>query len=96
MKSFKLIVHHPTFSRKSSDSDSHVITTALQYSGNIMLLNLYVTAADLIINLKDYPGLNEKDIVEIYHPENDYPRLLLQVAKVDVPARGRGKNMNQK
>lgn len=52
---------------------------------------LYFTAADLIINLKDYPGLKEKDIVEIYHPENDYPRLLLQVAKVDVPARGRGK-----
>ncbi|CAG9783619.1 unnamed protein product [Diatraea saccharalis] len=45
--------------------------------------------ADLIINLKDYPGLKEKDIVEIYHPENDYPRLLLQVTKMDVPARGR-------
>ncbi|KAL0893743.1 hypothetical protein ABMA27_013885 [Loxostege sticticalis] len=44
---------------------------------------------DLIINLKDYPGLKEKDIVEIYHPENDYPRLLLQVTKVDVPGRGR-------
>lgn len=29
--------------------------------------------------------------MEIYHPENDYPRLLLQVAKVDVPAKGRGK-----
>ncbi|KOB71213.1 DEP domain-containing protein 5 [Operophtera brumata] len=60
MKSFKLIVHHLTFS-----------------------------PADLVINLKDYPELKEKDIVEIYHPENDYPRLLLQVAKVDVPARGR-------
>ncbi|KAG7307168.1 hypothetical protein JYU34_007319 [Plutella xylostella] len=45
--------------------------------------------ADLIINLKDYPGLKEKDVVEIYHPENDYPRLLLQVSKVDVPNRGR-------
>ncbi|XP_052750556.1 GATOR complex protein Iml1 isoform X6 [Galleria mellonella] len=44
---------------------------------------------DLIINLKDYPGLKEKDIVEIYHPENDYPRLLLQVTKVDAPGRGR-------
>ncbi|CAH2990811.1 unnamed protein product [Chilo suppressalis] len=47
------------------------------------------STADLIINLKDYPGLKEKDIVEIYHPENDYPRLLLQVTKVEVPARGR-------
>lgn len=43
---------------------------------------------DLIISLKDYPGLKEKDIVEIYHPENDYPRLLLQVIK-DAPGRGR-------
>ncbi|KAI5636291.1 vacuolar membrane-associated protein iml1 domain-containing protein [Phthorimaea operculella] len=42
---------------------------------------------DLIINLKDYPGLKEKDIVEIYHPENDYPRLLLQVTSVDAPGR---------
>ncbi|KPJ01766.1 DEP domain-containing protein 5 [Papilio xuthus] len=42
---------------------------------------------DLIINLKDYPGLKEKDIVEIYHPENDYPRLLLQVPKVEAPSR---------
>ncbi|XP_041977635.1 GATOR complex protein Iml1 isoform X2 [Aricia agestis] len=47
------------------------------------------SAEDLIINLKDYPGLKEKDIVEIYHPENDYPRLLLQVTKVDSPGRGR-------
>ncbi|XP_072943926.1 GATOR complex protein Iml1 isoform X2 [Epargyreus clarus] len=47
------------------------------------------STADLIINLKEYPGLVEKDIVEIYHPENDYPRLLLQVTKVDVSGRGR-------
>ncbi|XP_034840644.1 GATOR complex protein Iml1 isoform X4 [Maniola hyperantus] len=47
------------------------------------------SSEDLIINLKDYPGLKEKDIVEIYHPENDYPRLLLQVTKVDAPGRGR-------
>ncbi|XP_050666491.1 GATOR complex protein Iml1 isoform X3 [Leptidea sinapis] len=44
---------------------------------------------DLIINLKDYPGLKEKDIVEIYHPENDYPCLLLQVNKLDAPGKGR-------
>lgn len=53
----------------------------------------YCLAEDLIINLKDYPGLKEKDIIEIYHPENDYPRLLLQVTKVDAPGRGRGKIM---
>lgn len=45
---------------------------------------------DLIINLKEYPGLKEKDIVEIYHPENDYPRLLLQVTSVDAPGRTKG------
>lgn len=44
---------------------------------------------DLIINLKDYPGLKERDIVEIYHPDNDFPRLLLQVSKVDAPGRVR-------
>lgn len=48
------------------------------------------SAVDLIINLKDYPGLKEKDIVEIYHPENDYPRLLLQVTSVDAPGRTKG------
>ncbi|XP_045519612.1 GATOR complex protein Iml1 isoform X2 [Pieris brassicae] len=60
MKSFKLIVHQPSFSTE-----------------------------ELIINIKDYPGIKEKDVVEIYHPENDYPRLLLQVSKVDAPGRGR-------
>lgn len=53
---------------------------------------LSVTAEDLIINLKDYPGLKEKDVVEIYHPENDFPRLLLQVTKEEVPCIPRGKH----
>lgn len=43
---------------------------------------------ELLINLKDYPGLKEKDVVEIYHPgENELPRLLLQVSKADVSGR---------
>lgn len=34
---------------------------------------------DLIINPKDYPGINIGDVVEIYHPDDEFSRLLLQV-----------------
>nr|CAD7570654.1 unnamed protein product [Timema californicum] len=34
---------------------------------------------DLIINPKDFPGINKGDIVEIYHPEDEFSRLLLQI-----------------
>ena len=34
---------------------------------------------DLHINPKDFPELKDEDIVEIYHPEDEYSRLLLQV-----------------
>lgn len=50
-------------------------------------------AEDLLINPKDYPGIKEGDIVEIYQPENDFPRLLLQVPQVlkeDLHGRARG------
>ncbi|XP_023248149.1 GATOR complex protein DEPDC5 [Copidosoma floridanum] len=44
---------------------------------------------DLIINPKDYPGIKTGDVVEIYHPEDDYSRLLLQVTsfKEDLQSR---------
>jgi hypothetical protein len=45
---------------------------------------------DLIINPKDYPGIKKGNIVEIYHPEDEFSRLLLQVTelKEDLHAKG--------
>ena len=37
------------------------------------------SSEDLIVNPKDYPGIKTGDVVEIYHPEDEYSRLLLQV-----------------
>lgn len=34
---------------------------------------------DLIINPYHYPGVKIGDVVEIYHPEDEFSRLLLQV-----------------
>ncbi|XP_044001787.1 GATOR complex protein Iml1 isoform X3 [Aphidius gifuensis] len=34
---------------------------------------------DLLINQKDYPGIKTGDVVEIYHPDDEFSRLLLQV-----------------
>ncbi|XP_043477241.1 GATOR complex protein Iml1 isoform X9 [Leptopilina heterotoma] len=44
---------------------------------------------DLIINPKDYPGIKTGDVVEIYHPEDEFSRLLLQVTsfKEDLQSR---------
>ncbi|XP_063975968.1 GATOR complex protein Iml1 isoform X1 [Diachasmimorpha longicaudata] len=44
--------------------------------------------ADLIINPKDCPGIKPGDVVEIYHPEDEFSRLLLQVTvKEDLQGR---------
>lgn len=40
---------------------------------------IIVAAEDLIINPRDCPSLKKGDIVEIYHPEDEFSRLLLQV-----------------
>ncbi|GLH03982.1 uncharacterized protein GBIM_09784 [Gryllus bimaculatus] len=36
-------------------------------------------AEDLIINSKDFPGIKKGSIVEIYHPDDEFSRLLLQI-----------------
>lgn len=68
-----------------------------------MLTNVFVNssilmphsfpAADIIVNPKDYPGIKEGDVVEIYHPEDEYSRLLLQITcfKEDLQGRANGK-----
>ncbi|XP_012282674.1 GATOR complex protein DEPDC5 isoform X2 [Orussus abietinus] len=44
---------------------------------------------DLIINPKDYPGIKKGDVVEIYHPEDEFSRLLLQVTALKEDLQGR-------
>lgn len=58
----------------------------------IMFLNPFdiILDSDLLINPKDFPDLKIGDIVEIYHPEDEFSRLLLQVTtfKEDLQAKG--------
>ncbi|XP_076220694.1 GATOR complex protein Iml1 isoform X2 [Nomia melanderi] len=44
---------------------------------------------DLIINPKDHPGIKTGDVVEIYHPEVEFSRLLLQVTSFKEDLQGR-------
>lgn len=44
---------------------------------------------DLIINSKDNPGIQKGDVVEIYHPEDEFSRLLLQVTAFKEDLQGR-------
>ncbi|XP_054266200.1 GATOR complex protein Iml1 isoform X3 [Macrosteles quadrilineatus] len=44
---------------------------------------------DLIINPKDFPTLRKGDIVEIYHPEDEFSRLLLQITSFKEDLQGR-------
>lgn len=51
-----------------------------------------------MINPKDFPNLQKGDIVEIYHPEEEFSRLLLQITSFKEDLQGRGKfvNLNNK
>lgn len=44
---------------------------------------------DLIINPKDYPGIKTGDVVEIYQPDVEFSRLLLQVTAFKEDLQGR-------
>ncbi|XP_026474994.1 GATOR complex protein DEPDC5 isoform X3 [Ctenocephalides felis] len=46
--------------------------------------------ADILVNPKDYPGIKEGDVVEIYHPEDEFSRLLLQITCFKEDLQGRG------
>jgi hypothetical protein len=50
-----------------------------------------ISGEDLIINPKDFPGIKKGNIVEIYHPEDEFSRLLLQVTVLKEDLQGRGK-----
>ncbi|KAG8234926.1 hypothetical protein J437_LFUL013473 [Ladona fulva] len=47
------------------------------------------SAEDLIINPKDFPGIKKGNIVEIYNPEVDFSRLLLQVTSFKEDLQGK-------
>ena len=51
--------------------------------------------ADLIINPKDFPHLKKGDIVEIYHPEDELTRLLLQVTTFREDLQGKGNRIRR-
>ena len=38
---------------------------------------VYLTDDEVVLNPKDYPGLKVHDVVEIYHPEDEYRCTLL-------------------
>lgn len=40
---------------------------------------LNLLAEDLVLNPKDHPDAKTGDVVEIYHPEDESTRLLLQI-----------------
>ncbi|PSN43947.1 DEP domain-containing protein 5 [Blattella germanica] len=44
---------------------------------------------DLIINPKDFPGIKKGSIVEIYHPEDEFSRLLLQITVLKEDLQGK-------
>lgn len=46
--------------------------------------------ADLVINRKDFLDIQLNDIVEIYHPEDEFSRLLLQVTVFKEDLQGKG------
>lgn len=50
-----------------------------------------ISGEDLIINPKDFPGIKKGNIVEIYHPEDEFSRLLLQVTVLKEDLQGKGK-----
>jgi hypothetical protein len=58
------------------------------YVANLLLFS----GEDLIINPKDFPSIKKGDIVEIYHAEDEFSRLLLQVTSFKEDLQGRGRH----
>ena len=90
MRYYKVNIHTKTY------ASEFLFISVFQNSYEFMfhyykiILFRRVTDADLVINRKDFPDIQLNDIVEIYHPEDDFSRLLLQVTvfKDDLPGKG--------
>ncbi|BES97244.1 Protein of unknown function (DUF3608) [Nesidiocoris tenuis] len=55
----------------------------------VLVHNKGFSPEDLLINPKDFPNLRIGDIVEIYHPQDEFSRLLLQVTLFKDDMQGR-------
>ncbi len=58
--------------------------------GRLFVPSTYFSDSDLQINPKDFPSLLLGDVVEIYHPEDEFSRLLLQVTVFKEDFQGKG------
>lgn len=89
MKLYKLITHQKNFSGKYSNG-----TTLFVYFLRLEVViianqNLVQSIAeDLILNPKDHPDAKIGDVVEIYLPEDDGVRLLLQITSFQEDKKG--------
>lgn len=86
MKLYKLITHQKNFSGKWSDAIA--IFTSRYHSKFMFIIFIIFTAEDLILNPKDYPDAKIGDVVEIYLPEDDGVRLLLQITSFQEDKKG--------
>lgn len=50
----------------------------MRISQHILNVMIFI-AEELLLNPKDHPGIKKGDVVEIYHPDDEGCRLLLQV-----------------
>lgn len=57
-------------------------------SADIRFYSNYILAEDLILNPKDHPDAKIGDVVEIYLPEDDGIRLLLQITSFQEDKKG--------
>lgn len=74
---YKLIHHQKNFSRKYLGLE--LITN---HSLIFIKIVFILTAEEIILNAKEHPEIKKGDIVEIYHPDDEGCRLLLQVRRL--------------
>lgn len=85
MKLYKLITHQKNFSGKYQNGTT-LFVYFLRLIANLNLVQS--TAEDLILNPKDHPDAKIGDVVEIYLPEDDGVRLLLQITSFQEDKKG--------
>lgn len=86
MKLFKLHIHEKNSNRKIKG----LLISIFPNNSFIAL------PEDLILNPKEHPDAKIGDIVEIYHPEDENFRLLLQISGFNEELKGRGKEREDK
>lgn len=87
MKLYKLITHQKNFSGNYNHSFAHSFICLFVFKKNKCFF-WQSTAEDLILNPKDHPDAKIGDVVEIYLPEDDGIRLLLQITSFQEDKKG--------